>query len=400
MNGLTQLLRVEVPAPWTLTCAFAGALGDVIGITSSGPPERIPVILTLLTIAFAADSKPKLNGKTLSAVVFVPVILLASWMLTLAAVAWVADRFSADTLVVLVVPLAIAAGALVSLFTTSKSPVSGTLAHSSLALTSLAYTLLGGINALLSPQGTPPPALSHERLFMMILVLCLPWRRYKVLIRVVALIASAVAVYRYPTATVLIATLVAGVVLAMIQVRDRNLRLAVFMGIVLMGGVAAIPLQSLIPDFYGAVGRVDNSDTRAFLWAQAVQIIQNHPWRGGAFTQSITGFANINGQIQPVPFHNSFLTLGVAGGGVLEALFALLLLQAFASQVLIDFSKKMPTIVLPALSAGVVTLSVNPTLDKFGTSVAFYSLIGAALLSRSGLDKKVGIDLHEQRAHS
>jgi hypothetical protein len=245
----------------------------------------------------------------------------------------------------------------------------------------VATTLLFGFAAILDGvigwgSSGPPDFMNHERAFVAILCLLMPLRRAQTAARLVVSIGLVLAMVRYPSATTLAAVVCAVITLLVLRLKSRARTIA---AIVLGGGLALllVPLaDALLADYYDAVGRTDNSATRLVLWAQGLAVLSGDPVGGGWASAPITGWANVAGIVQPVPFHNSALTIAVAGGLVALGLTGFLLAAVLFNGVWsVQSAPDFARVWVPTLTAAIVCATVNPVLERPGTAIPFYTVV-------------------------
>jgi O-antigen ligase len=324
-----------------------------------------------------ADSQPVKSMR--ADLVAILAIAYSGWLLSLTAIAMMENTWARNTLVVVTVSILIGAAGWLNLlrFGRGHRIANGFVARAPyiaagvFAATSLLEVLV------LNPTG-PFALLSHEKTFVAIYVLCMPRRRGARAIKVAMFAALMASLIAYPAATT-VATLFAAAAISWL-VRWNRLNIATMLMMCASLAVGFFFLQSMenaLHDFYSAVGRTDNTQTRLFLWQQVFPYVQDHPWAGGEAKVSITALANINGVLRPTPLHNSFLTLLVVGGVV--ALCLLLTLVVVLTTTVVSRSASTPAAHihqwLPPLVAGFGTFAVNPVIDNLASSLFFSVLI-------------------------
>lgn len=366
---------VPIPCPMTVGTALALAALDVFSWTSHGPPYRYVLATIWLVVAFAVDGAIHGSNRCLRPVVVLAMCLFGFWMLGIFVFAVMTRNWSSDSLVLFagVLPLLAAPAAYVALPSRPQWAFAAQrICRGSVAVFSIAALL----DAALTPHGEQPELLGHEKAFLAIVVLALPRFRGSWFVKWVVGLAVVVAFLKYPSATVGFGAMVAIVCFMLVQARTRTSLYVRGSMLVTCFLVIAINASDWLARFYLVVGRGDNTSTRIGLWDQALNTVRGSPLVGSAASEPITGLANIRGLIQPVPFHNSFLTLAACCGIIAVALFALLVLCLSSAILSFDPDVRRGTgLWLPALLAGAVTMSVNPVLDELGTALPFYGLV-------------------------
>jgi len=221
-----------------------------------------------------------------------------------------------------------------------------------------------------------PVLLGHEKAYLAVVALAVPKFRGSALMKVIVIAALAIAFMKYPSATVGFVAIVACVCVWLIFAETRTSLIIRATGLVVCFAVISYNAADWVARFYSAAGRVDNTSTRLGLWDQALVTISKNPITGSTASEPITGLANIRGIIQPVPFHNSFLTLAFCCGVVAVVLFGILLIALLIACLSSHLAQRRAAVIwLPALFAGVITMSVNPVLERLGTALPLYALI-------------------------
>lgn len=248
--------------------------------------------------------------------------------------------------------------------------------NSILALLGTTFAVLGALDVARAPLREPPSFFNHETVFIAVAILCLPPAKAFLPVKITTCVALLMALIHYPAATsVLGLVIAAGTFFALKRFGPEHRP-----KLIALIGLATFPLflvfDKLVENFYSSVGRVSNSGTREQLWQQAWRSIQDEPIFGSLGRETITGFAVIRGTLQPVPFHNSFLTLIVFGGciaaGALFLLIAMRLIEAARSS-----RDEMRNILVwaPALTCATFAMTVNPVLDNAVSAVPFYLIL-------------------------
>lgn len=383
-----QIVMPVVHCPATIGTALALASLDVFAWTSYGPSYRYIVATGALVMSFAIDGAIHGSSRRIRPGVAIAMSLFGLWMLGILAHAILTKTWTADSLVLFagVIPVLAAPVAYIALPPRPQwSRTSWRYCYGSI----LIFVLASLLDAVLTPAGEQPQLLGHEKAFLAVLVFALPNFKGLRLAKVVTVCAVIIAFVKYPSATVGFAAIVAFVGFLLIDAKTRPsvyLRGSV---LVLCFAVIALNASDWLTKFYLLMGRGDNTNTRLGLWEQALTTVRESPMVGSAASEPITGLANIRGFIQPVPFHNSFLTLAACCGLVAVILFCVVILSlGWAVFSLNPTVRNGTRLWLPALLAGVITMSVNPVLEELGTALPFYALVlcGAA----SGISNRKG----------
>lgn len=163
----------------------------------------------------------------------------------------------------------------------------------------------------------------HEKAFLLGLAFGGAWFLHRRL-TLVALGVMAVLIFRtYPAGTYVVVALVAVLTLAATGPRFGR-RVSYLIGTLVLLLVLAIYAQvttdsssrrtSLAGAYFELVDKVDNTETRAELWGQAIDQIRRSPLVGSAFTGDISIKVNLAGRRYAVPPHNDLLQVGMGGG--------------------------------------------------------------------------------------
>jgi hypothetical protein len=377
-----------VPCPATIGTALLLASLDVFAWTSYGPSYRYVVATGSLVVAFAVDGAIRGYSRRIRPGVAIAMTFFGLWMLGVFVYAILTKSWAGDSLVLFagVIPVLAAPAAYIAL--PSRPGWSQSLQRYCRG-SIMVFVLASFLDALLTPTGEQPQLLGHEKAFLAVLVFAMPNFKGLRLAKAFTFCAVIVAFVKYPSATVGFAAIVAVVCFLLINAKTRPSVYLRGFALVVCFIVIALNASDWISRFYLLVGRGDNTNTRLDLWEQALTTVRESPIVGSAASEPITGLANIRGLIQPVPFHNSFLTLAACCGLVAVILLAIVVLCLSSAVFSVDSSVRKGTgLWLPALLAGAITMSVNPVLDELGTALPFYALIlcGAAseISSRKG----------------
>ena len=330
-------------------------------------------------LAFGVDGAIVGSKRRLRTGVVIPIYLFGAWVFGVFSFAILTNAWAPDSFVLLAGVIALLV-APVAYFALPPRPSWQVSIERFYRFALCAFALTALIDAYQTPAGMQPVLLGHEKAYLAVIVLAAPKFRGSQLVKFVVVVALGVAFIKYPSATVGFVAIVSLVCVWLLVARNRtsqNLRAA---GLIVSFGLISYNASDWVAQFYAATGRVDNTNTRLGLWDQALSTITTNPLTGSTASESITGLANIRGIIQPVPFHNSFLTLAFCCGVVAVILFGLVLLAIVTSCLSSSLDNRKAAILwLPALLAGVVTMSVNPVLEKLGTALPLYALILCAV---------------------
>ncbi|WP_427006381.1 hypothetical protein [Pseudarthrobacter sp. H2] len=374
--GVTNPARVDsIPWPATIACALALATLDVVSWTSHGPPYRYVVATSLIVLSFAIDGALSGSRRRLKPLAALSLVFFSLWIAGVHTFALMSGNWEPDGLVILAGALPLAA-APAAYFALPARPKWGSLTSKALQIATLIFGVTALLDAALTPWGEQPTLLGHEKAFLAIVVMGMPKTRRSAVYKAITLTALIVAFIKYPSATVGFVVIVSMVCFWLLQAKTNTSRNIRTIGLIGCFGVIAVKSNDWIAKFYAVMGRGDNTETRLGLWDQAIASVVANPVVGSAASEPITGLANIRGVIQPVPFHNSFLTLAVSCGLVAVGLLALSTILLFATCLSPDLGmRRRAGLWLPALLGGLVTMSVNPVLDSLGTALPFYALM-------------------------
>lgn len=387
-SGATTASKLDrsLPLPWTVPAVIVVCGLDSINVLPPSLWGYLTTAVILLVTLIIDGGLARLSWQMRHIAVVVGAVF-GAWMLLLAIRAIVSATWHVNTLIIIFgACILLAAPVLLRLAPAAVPRVEGRpWSDNARSLAAAIFAAIGIVNGL-STLGidSPTVGLNHESMFVAVWCLCLPIRRGAKSIKFAICVAIVISLIRYPAATSILA--LAAAILIAVALRSQR-RMAGLLLVAASGLIAIYILPRLeegLAAFYGSVGRTDNSGTREFLWSQAQSIIALDPLAGGAASASIAGLANIRGIIQPVPFHNTLLTLGVVGGFVAIGLFILLLVVTLGYATFSAGAERTYVRTwAPALLAAAVCLSVNPVLESLGTAAAFYVLILCASMRPS-----------------
>lgn len=387
-DAADEVVTMSVAVPWTIATALVISSINSTGLLPSSPEVYVLAALALV-VALIADHRGNGANYRLSGPGSVVAGMLSLWLLLLTFIAIDSASWAPNTFVITYGAAVLLVAVIVRSPAVRAPAASSGRPAQALVFGALLFALVSIIQGLDTIDGAWTQGLNHERMFIAVLCFTLPLGRHSMFVRVLVALAVAVSIFRYPSATTFVALLAAALT-AMVLRGARRLWavLALLLGVVAM--LVALPIvNDLLRFFYATIGRVDNSSTRRHLWSQANRILADNPVLGGAMSEPITGMAHINGITQPVPFHNTLLTLGVAGGYVAMVLFGLLVLLLlgrglFGSERNLGHAKLW----VPSFVAAVVCISVNPVLEKLDTVLVFYALVVCGLLTVRPSERK------------
>lgn len=361
--------------PTTLATGLLLAALDVFAWTSSGPSLRYVIATLWLVISFAIDGSIAGGARRLHPALVAAMVSFGAWILAVHLSAVLSGRWSSDTLVILAGALPLLVGPAI-FYALPPRPQWRTAMMTGLTTASVLFAVTAVLDAVLTPWGEQPTLFGHEKAFLAVVILALPPVRSSSFTKFLTVVGLVIAFMKYPSATVGFAVLVSSVCFWLICATTRAS--LIFRMLILLGCSMLLLANAAewIRQFYYLTGRGDNTDTRLGLWAQAVENVRRSPIVGSAASEPITGLANIRGVIQPVPFHNSFLSLASSAGLVALVLFILVITFAALTSLSLDgLSKSHNWVWFPAFLAGVVTMSVNPVLESLGNALPFYALL-------------------------
>ncbi len=364
--------------PYTpLQLSFAGVLilSGLGGLGISAPSISVNAALYVLVIAlgYILDRASFGHGGRLGRASLVMGCAFGLWLIALSFTSLVNGSMSPDTAVIVipaVIPLLLAASLGLRLGTDGLMP----LGAPALRVAASFWVATAILDALTAEVGSPLQFLSHERTFIAVAIVSMPGAGAFLLARVGAGAAVLLSLSIYPSATSLAVILIACLVAVLLRIRSRTWRL-VGAGIAATVSAVLLGATDTIGRLYIVMGRVNNSETREALWAQALTVIDSNLLVGGAVSMQISGTFERYGRVLQVPIHNTWLTLGVAGGVIAIAAFAATVGFAVLAGITAAQARW-----LPALAGAVVTLSVNPTLDRPDTAAAFWVLVCSAMV--------------------
>lgn len=374
----------DMACPATLGTALLFTALDAFAWTSNGPSIRYLIVIGGLLVAFAVDGALAGPDRRLHPSVVVTALGFGLWTVCVHLVALTSGTWAPDTLVILA-----GAGALLvapAAYYALPARVGWRERASKIfTIAVVTFVMAALLNAVLTPWGEQANLLGHEKAFLAVLVLSLPNTGVSIFCKVATLLGLLVAFAKYPSATVGFVVLVAGICFWLLKAKNRASLTLRFLLLSTCTGLLLGNSSDLIGRFYDAMGRGDNTDTRLGLWDQAMSTVSKSPIVGSAASEPITGLANIRGIVQPVPFHNSFLSLAVSGGLVALVLFLLLIFAVVANSMPLDDARLAHArLWFPTLAAGLVTMSVNPVLEKLGNAIPIYALFFAAAVDVVG----------------
>lgn len=373
LKSMSQNIAIACPA--TVGTALLLATLDVFSWTSDGPAHRYFVAIAWLVLAFAIDGALAGRKRRLRTGVVLTLYLFGLWIVGIFSFAILTGNWAADSLVILAGVLAILLSTIAYFALPARAKWRPPIERY-YGFATFVFAFAALIDAFFTPADMQPILLGHEKAFLAVVALAAPKFRGSMLMKLVVVVALAIAFTKYPSATVGFVAIVALVCVWLLFAETRTSLIVRATGLIVCFGVISFKATEWVAWFYSATGRVDNTNTRLGLWDQALATIYKSPISGSTASESITGLANIRGVIQPVPFHNSFLTLAFCCGVVSVVLFGVLLIAVLLACLSSHPPQRHASVIwLPALFAGVITMSVNPVLERLGTALPLYALI-------------------------
>lgn len=388
VQGRFSDVRGTLMLPRTIAMLLVLASLDYWDLISRGPSWRYIVVIGLFFVTALLDAARSAHNFTFAKTSCFLLFLFASWQLIITLDAVMSQEWEINTLVIVLGPsvaLAIILGARIgSLF---QRPGQDERHRASsfypVVLGALFFSATAIVDSLLSVSGEPLPFFNHERTFVGIFVLSLPNVSIIRIAKLITIVALSLSFFKYFSATSLILMPLAIAVYWILIIRPSRRLLGVVgvMSVLLI--FFSSDVEGRLTRLYGSVGRSNNSDTRVFLWEQALDRISESVLFGGLSRLSITGYAQVSGVLAEVPFHNSYLAILVVGGAVSCAFLLGCVIAIMAKGVHapkgIDSQRAM--LWLPAIVCALVAMAVNPVLDKLGVSLFFYGLLALGICS-------------------
>lgn len=377
------LVEPLIVMPRTVALGLLFAAADYAGWATHGPDARYLIIAALIA-ALATDYSHAFHSASAPAALTLPVYLFVAWLWALAVHALAINTWANSTTVLILPPLIVLAASLLisSGWPAAHRPDPAWIIYLPYAA-ALVFAALSFIDALGAPFGRPLHLLNHEKTFVGVFILLMPRAKGALPVKLVTGAAMVLSLYKYPAATTLIALALALAAVILLRVVPNPVPWAV-------GGVTALLalgftglLYKGLAAFYSAIGRGDNNDTRFSLWNQAWPYLAQNPLAGSAMEERITGVGRIDGVLRMVPYHNSYLTLMVAGGLLAIVFFSLFILAVFLDTLKRprSFRSGQATQWLPAILAALISMTVNPIIDELGSATFFYVLLAVASVS-------------------
>lgn len=166
-------------------------------------------------------------------------------------------------------------------------------------------------------------AFAHEKAFFLCLALAGAWLLKRRKLFVLLLAGALLGFFTYPAATYLVAAVVTVMTLVATGRRSGRVRawtmaiLCLLFFAVVVKEVTTVGPQAregIGSRYFEAVGKSDNSETRAELWGDAWDELKESPIVGSGFTRDLTLRVWLEGKRRSVPPHNDYLQLGMGGG--------------------------------------------------------------------------------------
>ena len=248
------------------------------------------------------------------------------------------------------------------------------------------FAVFSGLTRLGLLPSTQIDVVNHEKAFVFVLAIGAALAARDRLLLVVALATTVFAFTTYPAATYALAAVVGIGTVVLAKVLPDTTHRVIFAVIGATSVMAAVlyvdRLIDLTNGYFELVGKQNNGDTRAALYAAALDRLQ-HPVFGSFFAGDITVVGDLSGQDTVVPVHNDYLSVTL-GGGVLAA--ALLLAIFFFANGLVvrmiragvpDDQRRAAVALLAAVNAAAVTAFANPVFMNPGASALTFSVLAA-----------------------
>lgn len=394
-RSLRASARSETPnLPYRLSVvAIVWSLADVAGgFASAGPTWRYVIIVPLLCAAALLDgtavdrsfSRDE-SGRRTNAVMQWLLVALSVYLIAVAFAAFVLGRFDASTTVLLVPAIVTISyfagldGRLASRRLRDRLQNSASDAQLNwrriFDAVAFVYAAAALTDAMLAPSGQPPEFVNHEHLFVLAYLYVFA-DRYGLPTRLMIGGAVAISTFKYPTATLLVLAFTTALLVTVYLCCGRTIpRLTIVGVIAIVLGLSTRVGNEILENFYARVGRTDNSETRLGLWQAAISQIERSPVFGDSASRPLTAIANIDGKLQPVPVHNSILTLALYGGVLAAGIFSTLLLYALWRSVPIDRMSSGSLLRMVIVCALIPTLIFNPVLEKLGTAPVIFVIL-------------------------
>lgn len=365
---------------WTFSTLLAITTSEYFHFLSEASSVGYIIALVVITIAIAQDGRQrdasaatKWSGRECLGFIF------ALYILVIYLLAWFSEGRPTDSFILVlgssVLLIAPIAYRLMPIYSTAHSQ--DTRPIRALALASTAFGVAGLLDVYRAPVGEPPSFFNHETVFLAVLVLCFPRERYFYPGKLVVSGAVILSFFHYPSATTALALSAAAALFLFLRSYRGKRRVGWILAFFLVCAPVFVMPNGLLEAFYGRVGRVNNSGTRELLWSQALRTLEKEPVLGSSGRDPITGLAMVRGALQPVPFHNSYLTLAVYGGIVAAALLVCLisicLIQGTRTN--LRLVEAGAAIWVPALAGVSLGMLVNPILDNPASALPFYLLL-------------------------
>jgi hypothetical protein len=228
----------------------------------------------------------------------------------------------------------------------------------------------------------------HEKSFLIAMALAAAWllRRW---VLFAALAGMTILLFlAYPAGTYVLAAAIALATLVMTGRRSGRARTYGMAALVVTLAVA-VPLQvtgeraggtsSLGSKYFKAVGKTDNTETRAHLWGLAVDRIRRSPVVGSGFTGDVSLSVPLSGRKTAVPPHNDFLQIAMGGG--LVAMFLLLGWMVTTNALVLRWCRaaaarraegtyRLLRLLLLGYNSFFAVALVNPVMSKVGLSAS------------------------------
>jgi O-antigen ligase len=226
----------------------------------------------------------------------------------------------------------------------------------------------------------------HEKSFLIAIALASAWLLGKRLVLAALGALTMLLFLAYPAGTYVLAAVIGVATLVATGRRSGRARVYGMAGLAAILAVA-VPLQvtgerasrttSFGRTYFDAVGKTDNTETRARLWGLAVERVRRSPIVGSGFTGDVSLTVPLSGRRTAVPPHNDFLQMAMGGG--LVATFLLVGWIAATNAAVVRWCRRaagsgkegtyrLLRVLLVGYNSFFAVALVNPVMSKVGLS--------------------------------
>lgn len=276
LKTISQNIAIACPA--TGGTALLSATLDVFSWMSDGPAHRYFVAIAWLVLAFAIDGALAGRKRRRRTGVVLTLYLFGLWIVGIVSFAILMGNWRTDSLVVLVGVLAILYSTIAYFALPARAKWRPPIElYYGFATFVFAFSAL--IDAFLAPAEMQPIVLGHEQVFLAVVALAVvalaaPKFRGSMLMKLVVVVALAIAFTEYPSATVGFVAILAFVCVWLLSAETRTFLIIRATGLIVCFGVISFKSTDWVARFYSATGRVDKTNTRPRLWDQALATIK------------------------------------------------------------------------------------------------------------------------------